>query len=103
MTATIISESEHCRRLKIRTLSASQSGKGDVPHTFKNVGDKAGRMIVVVTPAGLEKFFAEIGTPLHSPDADLVEPTPALITRATNLGVEQGVAILFEPVTGCPG
>ena len=43
------------------TAGQTLYGKRDVPHTFKNVGDKAGRMIVVVAPAGLEKFFAEIG------------------------------------------
>ena len=38
----------------------------DIPHTFRNVGTSMGRMIAVVTPAGLEKFFAEIGVPLPS-------------------------------------
>jgi len=67
-------------------------GKRDVPHTFKNTGDKAGRMLVVVTPSGLEKFFAEIGTPLASPQSAPVEPTPAdfqrLLAAAPRYGLE---------------
>jgi mannose-6-phosphate isomerase-like protein (cupin superfamily) len=45
------------------TAGQTLYGQRDVPHTFKNTGDKTGRMMVVVAPAGLEKFFAEIGTP----------------------------------------
>ena len=30
-------------------------------HTFKNVGISPGRFLVVITPAGFEKFFEEIG------------------------------------------
>lgn len=32
-------------------------------HTFKNVGNKPGRLLVTVTPAGLEDFFYKVGTP----------------------------------------
>jgi mannose-6-phosphate isomerase-like protein (cupin superfamily) len=30
-----------------------------IPHVFKNVGSVPARMLVVIAPAGLEKFFAE--------------------------------------------
>lgn len=33
-------------------------------HTFKNVGKTPGRFLVVITPAGFEKFFEEIGEPV---------------------------------------
>ena len=33
-------------------------------HTFKNVGTAPGRLLVVITPAGFEKFFEEIGEPV---------------------------------------
>jgi len=69
-------------------------GKRDVPHTFKNTGAKAGRMIVVVTPAGLEKFFAEIGTPLASPQAAPVEPTPADFQRLLAVAPRYGLEII---------
>ena len=32
-------------------------------HTFKNVGEQQGRLLVTVTPAGLEEFFYAVGTP----------------------------------------
>lgn len=32
-------------------------------HTFKNVGELQGRLLVTITPAGLEEFFYSIGTP----------------------------------------
>ena len=55
-------------------------------------------MFVVVAPAGLEKFFAEIGTLLHSPDADPVDPTPAdiqlLLATAPRYGLE-----IIDPAT----
>lgn len=36
-------------------------GPRNIPHTFKNVGVATARMLVFVTPAGLEKFFEEVG------------------------------------------
>ena len=33
-------------------------------HTFKNIGDKQGRLLVTISPAGLEEFFYSIGTPV---------------------------------------
>jgi quercetin dioxygenase-like cupin family protein len=30
-------------------------------HTFKNTGPTTARMLIVVNPSGLEKFFAEVG------------------------------------------
>jgi quercetin dioxygenase-like cupin family protein len=32
-------------------------------HTFKNVGTSQGRLLVIITPAGFEKLFEEIGEP----------------------------------------
>ena len=31
-------------------------------HTFKNIGDKQGRLLVTISPAGLEDFFYSVGT-----------------------------------------
>jgi len=35
-------------------------------HTFTNIDTTAGRLLVTVTPAGFEKYFEAIGTPVHS-------------------------------------
>lgn len=32
-------------------------------HTFKNIDNQQGKLLVVITPAGLENFFYAIGTP----------------------------------------
>ena len=41
----------------------------DNPHTFKNVGTTPSRILVLVTPAGLEKFFEEVGEPVTDPSS----------------------------------
>jgi len=68
-----------------------------IPHTFRNVGTSMGRMIVVVTPAGLEKFFAEIGVPLPSADSPPVEPTAADIERLKEAAPRYGLTLLPPP------
>jgi quercetin dioxygenase-like cupin family protein len=42
-------------------------------HTFKNVGETAGELIVVTTPSGFAEFVADAGIPA----VDRVEPPPA--------------------------
>lgn len=47
-----------------------------VPHSFRNTGPVAARGIGVVTPAGLEAFFRELGVPKTAPErpAGYAEP-----------------------------
>lgn len=40
----------------------------DVPHCFQNIGQTTGRMIIVIEPAGIENFFAEIAALTGPPD-----------------------------------
>lgn len=56
-------------------------GRRDIPHFFRNVGSSPGRMIITVTPAGLEHFFAEIGTPLRSRQEAPTPPSPEDIAK----------------------
>jgi quercetin dioxygenase-like cupin family protein len=35
-----------------------------IAHSFKNVGDKSGRLMILFTPGGLEKMFEELGIPV---------------------------------------
>lgn len=42
-----------------------------VVHSSANVGDTTGRRVVVFSPAGVERFFEEIGTPAPDDDVDL--------------------------------
>ena len=53
-------------------------------HTFKNIGAQQGRLLVTITPAGLEDFFYRIGTPA----ADLATPPafdPGVIDKLMQL------------------
>lgn len=43
-------------------------------HTFKNIDEQPGKLMVLITPAGLETFFYEIGTPAT---ASSTPPAPA--------------------------
>jgi quercetin dioxygenase-like cupin family protein len=45
-------------------------------HHFRNVGDRPARMLIVVTPAGLERYFLEVGRPAGAGDGEGVAPTP---------------------------
>ncbi len=38
-------------------------------HTFKNVGGAPGRLLILLTPAGFEEFFFEIGEPVTDPSS----------------------------------
>jgi quercetin dioxygenase-like cupin family protein len=56
----------------LRTMRIGPSGvahiPGGVPHSFKNVGTVPGKLLAVLSPAGLEYFFAELGVPVADPD-----------------------------------
>ena len=46
----------------------------NAPHAFRNVGDRPARLLCMCTPAGQERFFAEVGDPVGSRTA----PPPPL-------------------------
>jgi quercetin dioxygenase-like cupin family protein len=47
---------------KIITRSgAFLHSKRGIPHTFKNIGNSTGRLLLQYIPAGFENFFAEVG------------------------------------------
>jgi quercetin dioxygenase-like cupin family protein len=57
------------QRTTLQTGAFAYIPKGTL-HTFKNISDKPGRLLVTITPAGLEDFFYKIGSPatnLNSP------------------------------------
>lgn len=61
-------------------------------HTFKNIGSKPGRLLVTVTPAGLENFFYEVGTPaLNQPTPPSFDP--AVIDKLMKLAQEYEMEI----------
>ncbi len=61
-------------------------------HHFKNVGSAPARMLIVVTPSGLEQFFLEVGKEAGADDIGMVVSTPedleTLLAVAMNYGME---------------
>lgn len=61
-------------------------------HSFKNAGTATARMLIIVTPSGLERFFAEVGqeaTERSSPPP----VTPADIERLLAVAPRYGLEI----------
>ena len=63
-----------------------------VPHTFKNIGEETGKLLVVATPGGVEKFFAEAFIP-SSDIADYPEPS-VIIDRVIKAAPKYGLQLL---------
>lgn len=69
-------------------------GQRGVPHNFKNIGSSPGKMLITVTPAGFEGFFAEIGIELGSKEEMPIPPTPADIEKLIEAAPKYGVEII---------
>jgi len=69
-------------------------GPRGVPHNFRNVGAGAGKLIITVTPAGLEHFFAEIGARLASRADAPIPPSPQDVARLIDAAPRYGLEIL---------
>ncbi len=62
-------------------------------HAFKNEGDKPARVLMLITPAGFEKFFQEMAAPLTGDESPPPEPRPPgsperLAAAAAEYGLE---------------
>lgn len=80
-----------------RTLYASQGDCAHLPrgivHSFRNTGKGTARMMVTVTPAGIEKYFEEA----FNPAVEGQEPppvTPELIQRLIAASAKYGQTVL---------
>lgn len=63
-------------------------------HTFKNIGPEPGRLLVTITPAGLEEFFYAIGSPAQ----DLKNPPPfdpAVIDKVMKLAGDHHMEVML--------
>ena len=45
--------------------------QGGVVHSSANVGEQPGRRVVLFSPAGMERFFREVGVPTADSPIDL--------------------------------
>lgn len=67
-------------------------GPRGVPHSFKNVGTLPAKMLVTITPGGIETFFEEAGyvitNPAEIPPAVTGEHVGKLLAAAPKQGIE---------------
>ncbi|MBD1914071.1 MULTISPECIES: cupin domain-containing protein [unclassified Leptolyngbya] len=63
-------------------------------HVFTNVSNQPAMVLCWVTPAGLEQFFMEIGTPADDPTAPPPPVTEADIQKTITLAPQYGLTIL---------
>ena len=63
------------------------------PHSFKNESDKPVKMLLSVTPAGLEQMFFEVGVPLAGGDTTALPPTKDEIDRLLAVAPSYGIEI----------
>lgn len=61
----------------------------NVPHRFRNLSDEHGRLLCLVSPAGLERFFAEFGDPVASRTA----PAPDLTDDERKQRMQKAMAL----------
>ena len=66
------------------------------PHKFKNVGTETARMLLMTTPAGLEKFFGEVGQAAQE-GGTAPPPGPEEIGRLLAAAPKYGLEILPPP------
>lgn len=65
-----------------------------VPHRFKNESDRPAAMLVTVVPAGIEDFFATVGTRLDSEKTPAIPPDASAIARLLDAAPQFGLTIL---------
>ena len=65
-----------------------------VAHCFRNESAAEARMLIVVSPAGFEKFFAEVGTVVTERPARPLAPTPRHIEEVLAAAPRYGVVTL---------
>lgn len=80
------------------TITASPGDFAFLPrgivHSFKNTGDMTAKALLLITPAGLEKYFAEVFDPITDPSAPPPPPSKELIARALTAAPRYGLVLL---------
>jgi mannose-6-phosphate isomerase-like protein (cupin superfamily) len=66
-------------------------------HTFRNMGSTAAKMLIVVTPSGLEKYFAEVGQEAADRSAAPPAVTPADIEKLLATAPKYGLEVHAGP------
>lgn len=64
-----------------------------VPHSFRNTSNRPAKMLILVAPAGLERMFFEVGTPLPDGATTASPPTKDEIDRLLAAAPKYGIEI----------
>jgi quercetin dioxygenase-like cupin family protein len=62
-------------------------------HAFRNDGTAPARLLVTIVPAGLDRFFREVGVPIADPAADPPPATVEHIQRVLDAAPRYGMMI----------
>jgi len=62
-------------------------------HSHKAVGVKPARALVIYTPAGLEHFLYEAGTPVTDPDVVPAVPAMPAIEKIVGIAAKHGIEV----------
>ena len=68
--------------------------KRPIPHSFKNIGGKSGKVVVVLAPAGIERLFEEIGIPVTDMSSFPAPSTPPDLVRVGEILTKYGVRMV---------
>jgi len=83
--------------LENRTIEANPGSFCHVPkgtlHTYQNIGTKPGRALVILTPAGFEKFWTEIADPVVNVAGPSGPPDHETIGRLMSLAPKYGLEV----------
>jgi quercetin dioxygenase-like cupin family protein len=66
-------------------------------HHFRNDGSTLAHMLILASPAGIDEYFLEAGTPAEAGHTQPVLPTPEEIARLIALAPKYGVEIFAPP------
>ncbi|BAZ14075.1 cupin 2 domain-containing protein [Calothrix sp. NIES-4071] len=77
------------------------SPKGQL-HSFKNVGSTPAKMLILATPGGVEKFFAQVGTKVENSSVPPLPITQEVIDRILATAPEYGITIFLPELDNSP-
>ena len=78
------------KKVKATTGDFVQIPRGSV-HAFRNTGSTTARMLLLFSPAGMEKYFEEVLEPVQNRSAAIPPVTDALIARMVGAGPKHGI------------
>lgn len=64
-----------------------------IRHTFRNVGKSRGKVLVVVSPSGFEKFLQEVGEAVQAGTTSVPPPDPEHIQKLIETAPKYGLII----------